>query len=125
MNSHLISSYSDQEKLDIMNQYLDFLLRDDCDDPDLYDYFRSLVLNKRLKYWFIKATVPACYDSLNYDLLFWWLKHEVQDQCEKIWFDFPTFFMMSCVAGAIACFEEHLSVKKILSRWSWILLNTI
>lgn len=122
MNIIAIQNYSDDEKLDLVNDWIDFKLKGESKLWN-YDFYRDLELNKRQLWRFLKYTVPSCYECLNYELILNGCLSQIQDNVEKIAYDYPSFYMMSAIVWALHCFEESLSVKKIVSRWSQILLN--
>lgn len=117
-----IKNYLDQEKLDLVNDYIDFKNLWECRVAS-YDFFLELEKNKRQLWRFLKFTVPACFDNLDYEVILWPVLKEIQDKIEKIAYEFPSFYMQSALVGALHCYWEHLSVKKIISRWSQILLG--
>ncbi len=122
MNIHLIKNLSDSEKFDLVNDYLDFL---EYWESRLwnYDLYREFDLNSRQKARFLRFCVPCCFESLNYNKLLKDVLEEIQYKIEIVAFEYPSFYMMSAIVGAIHCYWESLSVKKIISRWSQILLG--
>lgn len=122
MNLHLIKNLSDSEKFDLVNDYLDFL---EYWESRLwnYDLYREFDLNSRQKARFLRFCVPCCFESLNYNKLLKDVLEEIQYKIEIVAFEYPSFYMMSAIVGAIHCYWESLSVKKIISRWSQILLG--
>lgn len=122
MNLREIRNYSESEKLDLINDFIDF--QDTWESRTWnYDLFRMLLMNKRLKARFLCYTLPFCFESLDYSLLLKNCEYQIQENSEKIAFEYPRFYVMSALCGAIHCYWEHLSVKKIVSRWSQILLG--
>ena len=117
-----IRNYSDQEKLDLVNDYIDFCNTWNCRVGD-YDFFRELQKNKRQLGRFLKFTVPACFDNLDYEVILGPVLKTIQDNVEKIAYDYPSFYIQSAIVGALHCYWENLWVKKIISRWSQILLG--
>lgn len=117
-----IKNYSEQEKLDLVNDYIDFCNTWNCRVGD-YDFFRELLKNKRQLWRFLKFTVPACFDNLDYEVILGPLLKTVQDNVEKIAYDYPSFYIQSALVGALHCYGENLWVKKIISRGSQILLG--
>lgn len=122
MNIWAIRNYTDQEKLDLLNWYIDFM-RTWEDHQGNYDLYCSLENNKRLKAKFLRFTVPYVYDHLDYCRILKRCLVSIQENCEKIAYEYPSFYMMSALVGALHCYGEFLSPKKIISRWSQILLN--
>lgn len=117
-------NYSEHEKIDLLKDYVDYLYNWDCVN---YDMFRNLDLNNIKKRKFLKAIVPTWFIDIDYKKL---LKNDnnILWQLEKyvnnVWFEFPTFVYMCFVCGAIYCYnDEFISLKKLLWRWSKILLN--
>lgn len=117
-----LKNLSDSERLDLVNDYLDFL---EFWESKLgnYDLYREFDINSRQKARFLRLCVPCCFESLNYEKLLKNVLEEIQYKIEIVAFEYPSFYMMSAIVGAIHCYWESLSVKKIISRWSQILLG--
>lgn len=117
------NSYSEEEKIDMVKDYMDMLLYGECCN---YDLFYRLQNNNKLKKQFFLACLPVAFDELDMDKLFmnnlstWEI---IQQNLKNFAFDYWRFYLMCAVAGALDCFGENLSPKKILSRWSQIMLN--
>lgn len=116
-------NYSDVEKTELLQDYIDLLTTWYCVN---YDMFLKLNSNNILKRKFLKVCVPIWYDWLDLLKVFNGdsnLLNIIQDNMEKVAFDYPLFYLQCAVCGALDCYGEVLSVKKIVSRWSQILLN--
>ena len=122
MNIREIKTYTDYEKLDLVNDYIDFMSHWHSSLWN-YELFRSLDLNKRLKAKFLRFTVPYCFENLNYQHILRNCLVPIQELSEKVWCEYPRFYILSALVGALHCYWEVLTPKKILSRWSQILLN--
>lgn len=115
-------NYTETEKIDLLKDYVDYLTLWDCQN---YDLFRDLENNHIRKRKFLKAVVPYAFDSIDYVKVFK-SKNKLkkfQKMAETSWSSFPIFYMSCCVCGALDCFNENLSLKKILWRGSKILLS--
>ena len=114
---------SDQEKIDLLKDYVDYKYSNVCYN---YDEIRKIENNNVLKRKFLKACVPVWYDQLTYYKVFQdnlALIDVITDNMEKLAFEYPTFYLMACICGALDCYWESLSLKKVLWRGSTILLR--
>lgn len=114
---------SDIEKTELLKDYVDYLYIWESKHDELFQKFDS---NNILKRKFLKVVVPIWFDSINLDKLFYdnlSLLNLVYDNMQKVAFDFPLFYLQCAVTGAIDCYWESLNLKKIISRWSQILLS--
>lgn len=125
LSAYSVKSYTEEQKLKILMDFLVFLQTWECDWD--YDFFRSLCLQKKQLAMFLKNTVPFVYDNLDYKYILWDLLELVQNDCEKTAYEYPTYYMMCVLTGAIYLHarQENLSLKKMLARWSQILLNIL
>lgn len=117
------SNYSDQEKIDMLKDYIDMLLYGECCN---YELFYKLQNDNKLKKRFFLACVPVAFDEIDLEKLFIDNSSTLEilkQNLKNFAFEYPRFYLMCAVAGALDCFWENLSVKKILSRWSSIMLN--
>lgn len=114
--------YTDIEKIDLLKDYVDYLTIWDCQN---YDLFVDLDNNNIRKRKFLKAVVPYAFDSLDYVKVFKSKNKlkKIQKMADIYGCDFPLFYMAVCVCGALDCYNENLSLKKILWRGSKILLS--
>lgn len=117
-----LKNLSDKEKLDCVNDYLDFLQFWES-KLWFYDLYREFEFNSRQKARFLRICVPCCFELLNHELILKNIQEEIQYKVECVAFEYPSFYVMSAIVGAIHCFWESLSVKKVISRWSQILLG--
>lgn len=122
---NIYENYSEEEKIDLLKQYVDHVVN--SDETANYDLFRDIDNNNTLKRKFLRAVVPCAFDCLDYSKL---VKndnnilHWLQKYVNNVWYEFPTYVMMSFVCGAIYCYnDDFISLKKLLWRWSKILLN--
>lgn len=117
------STYTDEEKIDLLKDYLDMLLYWECSNYELYYKIQS---NNKLKKRFFLACVPVAFDEIDLEKLFMdnlSTLEIIYQNLKNFSFEYPRFYLMCAVAGALDCFWENLSPKKVLSRWSQIMLN--
>lgn len=114
--------YSDQEKIDLLKDYVDFLYTGDCQN---YDLFCDLQNNNIRKRKFLKSVVPVWFDCVEYKKVFKSANRHKKfvKLLNDYAFDFPTFYTMAMITGCLDCYYENLSFKKLLWRGSKILLN--
>ena len=115
--------FRDSEKEDLLQDYVDYLTKWECQN---YDLFIDLELNKSRRHKFLKAIVPVAFDCIDFRKVFKSseLLKEFHKSIKNYAYDFPVFYTMACITGALDCFnDDSLSIKKILWRGSKILLN--
>jgi len=115
--------YNDYEKEDLLKDYVDYLTKWECQH---YDLFVTFDLNKHKKRKFLKAIVPVAFDSIDFKKLFRnsELIKEFHKGIKNSAYEFPIFYTMAIVTGLFDCyFDDTLTIKKLLWRWSKILLN--
>lgn len=116
-------NYSDEEKVEMLKDYIDMLLYWECCN---YELFYKIQNNNKLKRAFFLACVPVAFDEIDLDKLFVDNSSTLEilrQNLKNFAFEYPRFYLMCAVCGALDCFWESLSVKKILWRWSSIMLN--
>ena len=87
-----------------MKDYIDMLLYGECCD---YDLFYKIQSNNKLKYSFFREVVPLAFDEIDLEKLFVdnlstleIIKHNLK----TLAFDYPRFYLMCAVCGALDCF---------------------
>lgn len=117
------SSYSDEDKIMMLKDYIDMLLYWEC-----YDYELCYKINSdnKLKRSFFREVVPLAFDEIDLEKLF--IDNSstleiIRQNLKNLAFEYPRFYLMCAVCGALDCFWENFTPKKILSRWSSIMLN--
>lgn len=121
----LFSNYSEDEKIDLLKDYMDMLLYGECVNYDLYYKLQN---NNKLKRAFFREVIPLAFDEIDLEKLFMdnlSTLEIIKQNLKNFAFDYPRFYLMCAVCGAFDCFGENLSPKKILSRWSQIMLNIL
>lgn len=116
-------SFSDQEKIDMIKDYVDMLLYWECCNYDLY---YKLQCNNKLKRAFFLACVPVAFDEIDLEKLFvdnLSTLEIIRSNLKTYAYEYPRFYLMCAVCGALDCFWEFFTPKKILCRWSQIMLN--
>lgn len=118
------SNYSDQEKIDLLKDYIDYLNTWECVN---YDLFCKIENNNKLKKTFLREVVPLGFDELDINNIFskdWSIYEICQQNLHNLAFEYPRFYYMIVIAWLLYCYnEKSLSIKKLLSRWSKIMLN--
>jgi len=114
--------YSVDEKVSLLQDYVDYLTIWDCQN---YDLFCDLDNNHVLKRKFLRACVPYGYDQIDLKKVFKSNNNlkKVQKRALYQYRFMPLFYIMCSVCGALDCYNENLSLKKILWRGSKILLS--
>lgn len=116
-------NYTEREKVCLLQDYIDYLTFWNCVN---YDLICDIELNNVKKRKFLKAVVPYWFDCISFPKIFKTdeLYDEFKNKIETSYKDIPMFFAMACVCWALDCFNDTtLTLKKILWRWSKILLN--
>lgn len=116
-------NYSEQEKIDMLKDYIDMLLYGECYNYDLYYKLQN---NNKLKRQFFLACVPCAFDEIDLEKLFMdnsTTLEIIRQNLKNLAYEYPRFYLMCAVCGCLDCFWETLTPKKILSRWSQIMLN--
>ena len=112
----LFSNYSEEEKIDLLKDYMDMLLYGECVNYDLYYKLQN---NNKLKRAFFREVIPLAFDEIDLEKLFidnLSTLEIIKQNLKNFAFDYPRFYLMCAVCGAFDCFGENLSPKKILSR---------
>lgn len=122
---NIYENYSEDEKIVLLQKYIDHLVNKD--ETDEYNLFCDIDNNNILKRKFLKAVVPIWFDAVSYDKLLKYdndLLTELYKFINNVWYEYPIFVCMCFVCGAIYCYnDDFISLKKLLWRWSKILLN--
>ena len=115
-------SYTEEEKIDLLKDYVDFLYTWDAIN---YDLFVDLQNNNIRRRKFLKAVVPVWFDEIDYKKVFKSSNRHRKfvKNLKNYATDFPTFYTMAMITGLLECYHENLTFKKLLWRWSKILLN--
>ena len=119
------NQYSEDEKIGLLKDYIDMLLYSECCN---YDLFYKIQNNNKLKRSFFREVVPLAFDEIDLDKLFVDSPSTleiIRQNLKTFAFEYPRFYLMCAVCGCLDCFGENLSPKKILSRWSQIMLNIL
>lgn len=119
------NTYSEEEKITLLKDYIDMLLYGECYNYDLYYKLQN---DNKLKRAFFREVVPLAFDEIDLEKLFidnLSTLEIIKQNLKNIAFEYPRFYLMCAVCGALDCFGETLSPKKILSRWSQIMLNIL
>lgn len=119
------SNYSEDEKIGLLKDYVDMLLYWECYN---YDMYYKLQNDNKLKRAFFREVVPLGFDEIDLDKLFvdnLSTLEIIRQNLKNLAFEYPRFYLMCAVCGCLDCFWENLSPKKILSRWSQIMLNIL
>lgn len=119
------NQYSEDEKIGLLKDYIDMLLYGECCN---YDLFYKIQNNNKLKRSFFREVVPLAFDEIDLDKLFMDNSSTleiIRQNLKTFAFEYPRFYLMCAVCGCLDCFGENLSPKKILSRWSQIMLNIL
>ena len=117
------SNYSEKEKVNLLKDYIDMLLYWECCN---YELFYKIQSNNKLKKSFLREVVPLAFDEIDLEKLFCDnlpTLEIIRQNMRNLAFEYPRFYLMCAVCGALDCFWENLTPKKILSRWSSIMLN--
>lgn len=117
------SNWSDVDKINLMKDYIDMLLYGECYN---YDMFYKIQSNNKLKKSFLREVVPLAFDEIDLDKLFvdnLSTLEIIRQNLKNFAFEYPRFYLMCAVCGALDCFWESFTPKKILSRWVSIMLN--
>ena len=116
-------NFTDEEKIDMLKDYIDMLLYWECQN---YELFYKIQNNNKLKRAFFLACVPVAFDEIDLDKLFMdnlSTLEIIRQNLKNFAFEYPRFYLMCAVCGCLDCFWENLSVKKVLWRWGQIMLN--
>lgn len=119
------NNYSEDEKINLLKDYIDMLLYWECYNYDLYYKIQN---DNKLKRAFFREVVPLAFDEIDLDKLFvdnLPTLEIIRQNLKNFAFEYPRFYLMCAVCGCLDCFWENLSPKKILSRWSQIMLNIV
>lgn len=117
------NNYTEEEKINLLKDYIDMLLYWECYDYDLYYKIQN---DNKLKRAFFREVVPFAFDEIDLEKLFvdnLPTLEIIRQNLKNLAFEYPRFYLMCAVCGCLDCFWENLSPKKILSRWSQIMLN--
>ena len=98
------SNWSDEEKINLMKDYIDMLMFGECYN---YDMFYKIQSDNKLKKSFFREVVPLAFDEIDLEKLFvdnLPTLEILRQNLKNLAFEYPRFYLMCAVAGALDCF---------------------
>ena len=100
------SNYSEQEKVNLLKDYIDMLLYWECCN---YELFYKIQNDNKLKRAFFREVVPLAFDEIDLDKLFVDNSSTleiIRKNLKYLAFNYPRFYLMCAVCGCLDFFRS-------------------